>query len=123
MNLQEELSEITQPSRVLTSSMHRLAYAHDASYFHLIPQAVVQPNSLGEIQSLFKFSQQHKIPMTFRAAGTSLSGQAVTDGILVDISRHWGRYSIEENASLIRTQPGIVGAMLNNALKPYGRRI
>ena len=61
--------------------------------------------------------------MTFRAAGTSLSGQAVTDGILVDISKHWGRYSIEDQARHIRFQPGIVGGFINAALKPHRRRI
>jgi len=111
------------PARILTSYLHRIAYANDASYFRLVPQAVVQPNSIGEIQALFKFSQQNKIPMTFRAAGTSLSGQAVTDGILVDLSKHWGNYSVEENARLIRFQPGIVGGFINNVLKPFGRRI
>src|SRR5215510_698382 len=123
MDLQIELSEIIHPSRVLTSHLHRIAYANDASYFRLVPQAVVQPNSVSEIQSLFKFSHQNKIPMTFRAAGTSLSGQAVTDGILVDISKHWGNYKVEDNGNLIRFQPGIVGGFINNVLKPYGRRI
>jgi D-lactate dehydrogenase len=123
MDLQAQLSQIIHPSRVLTSYLHRIAYANDASYFRLVPQAVVQPNSIGEIQSLFKFTGQNKIPMTFRAAGTSLSGQAVTDGILVDISKHWGNYSVEDNAALIRTQPGIVGGFINNVLKPFGRRI
>ena len=61
--------------------------------------------------------------MTFRAAGTSLSGQAVTDGILVDISKHWGKYSVEDSGKLIRFQPGIVGGFINNVLKGYGRRI
>jgi D-lactate dehydrogenase len=61
--------------------------------------------------------------MTFRAAGTSLSGQAVTDGILVDISKHWDAYSVEDGADRIRFQPGIVGGFLNNVLKPHGRRI
>ena len=123
MDLREGLSQIIHPDRVLTSYLHRIAYANDASYFHLVPQAVVQPNSITEIQSLFKFTQPRRIPLTFRAAGTSLSGQAVTDGILVDISRHWGRYSVENDAKLIRTQPGIVGGFLNNVLKPFGRRI
>src|SRR6188474_704348 len=123
MDLQSELSHIIHPSRVLTSYLHRIAYANDASYFRLVPQAVVQPDSINEIQALFKFTQQHKIPMTFRAAGTSLSGQAVTDGILVDISKHWGNYSVEENGKLIRFQPGIVGGFINNVLKPFGRRI
>src|SRR5215208_3516771 len=123
MDLQAQLSQIIHSSRVLTSYLHRVAYANDASYFRLVPQAVVQPDSIGEIQSLFKFTQQNRIPMTFRAAGTSLSGQAVTDGILVDISKHWGNYSVEGNGTLLRTQPGIVGGFLNNVLKGYGRRI
>src|SRR5215217_879876 len=124
MDLQSELSkQIIQPSRVLTSYLNRIAYANDASYFRLVPQAIVQPNSIHEIQSLFKFTQQNKIPMTFRAAGTSLSGQAVTDGILVDISKHWGNYRVEGNGELIRFQPGIVGGFINNVLKPFERRI
>jgi D-lactate dehydrogenase len=117
------LESIIPESRVHTRLIDRLAYANDASYFRLVPQAVVQPNSIGEIQSLFKFSQQNKIPMTFRAAGTSLSGQAVTDGILVDISKYWGSYTIEDDARHIRFQPGLVGGFLNNVLKPHRRRI
>lgn len=123
MELQADLERILHPSRVLMSPIYRIAYANDASYFRLVPEAVVQPASIGEIQSLFQFSQQHKIPMTFRAAGTSLSGQAVTDGILVDISKHWGRYNLEEDAALIRAQPGIIGGLLNTVLKSRGRRI
>ena len=60
MDLQSQLSQIIHPSRVLTSNLHRIAYANDASYFRLVPQAVVQPNSIGEIQALFKFTKQHK---------------------------------------------------------------
>jgi len=84
---------------------------------------VVQPNSIGEIQALFNFSQKNQIPMVFRAAGTNLTGQAVTDGILVDISKHWDTHNIEDGGASIRAQPGIVGGFLNNALKPYRRRI
>src|SRR6266498_1949839 len=123
MDLQAQLSQVIPSPRTHTRLIDRIAYANDASYFHLVPQAVVQPTSISEIQALFKFTQGHRIPMTFRAAGTSLSGQAVTDGILVDISKHWGNYSVEDHADLIRTQPGIVGSFLNNVLKPYGRRI
>ena len=117
------LNTILPDSRVHTRLIDRLAYANDASYFRLVPQAVVQPNSISEIQSLFKFTQQNKIPMTFRAAGTSLSGQAVTDGILVDISKHWGNYSVENKGTHIRFQPGLVGGFINHVLKPYRRRI
>ncbi len=123
MDMASGLSEIIHPSRVHTRLIDRIAYANDASYFRLVPRAVVQPNSIGEIQALFQFTQQNKIPMTFRAAGTSLSGQAVTDGILVDISKHWGDYSVEDDAKHIRFQSGTLGGILNIALKPHKRRI
>jgi D-lactate dehydrogenase len=122
-SLQDKLSSILPASRVHTRLIDRIAYANDASYFHLVPQAVVQPNSISEIQALFKFNQQTCIPMTFRAAGTNLTGQAITDGILVDISKHWGKYTVEDGGASIRSQPGIIGGFLNNVLKPYGRRI
>lgn len=121
--LQDKLASILPTNRVHTRRIDRIAYANDASYFRLVPQAVVQPDSIAEIQALFRFSQEQRIPMTFRAAGTNLTGQAVTDGILVDISKHWGNYSVEDGGNLLRAQPGIVGGFLNTALKPYGRRI
>jgi D-lactate dehydrogenase len=123
MELSAELTKILPRERVLTRPIERLAYANDASYFYLVPQAVVQPNSIAEVRDLFRFSQYHRIPLTFRAAGTSLCGQAVTDGILVDLSKHWGAYQVEEQGALIRAQPGIVGTYLNNVLKPYRRKI
>ncbi|PWH19350.1 MAG: FAD-binding oxidoreductase [Anaerolineae bacterium] len=123
MHLAAELTKLIPPERVLTRPIERLAYANDASYFYLVPQAVVQPNSIAEVRDLFRFSQFHRIPLTFRAAGTSLCGQAVTDGLLVDLSKHWGAYQVEEQGALIRAQPGIVGTYLNNVLKPYRRKI
>jgi D-lactate dehydrogenase len=119
----DTLSQVLPPSRILTSPLQRIAYANDASYFRLVPQAVVQPNSISEIQGLFHYSQAERIPMTFRAAGTSLSGQAVTDGILVDLSKFWDRIQVEQDGALIRTQPGVVGAYANAVLKRYKRRI
>jgi len=123
MDIASQLSEIVPSPRVRARLIDRIAYANDASYFRLVPQAVVQPNSISEIQSLFNFTQRNKIPMTFRAAGTSLSGQAVTDGILVDVSKHWDKFSIEDDAKHIRFQPGLVGGFINYALKPHRRRI
>ncbi len=123
MDIQAELSSFLAVDRVHSRIIDRIAYANDASYFRLVPQAVVQPISIEEIRALFKFSQRHQIPLTFRAAGTSLSGQAVTDGILVDISKHWGRYSVKDDGKHILFQPGIVGGFLNNVLKPYHRRL
>lgn len=121
--LTRQLSNLLPSGRIKARPIDRIAYANDASYFHLVPQVVVQPNSLSEIQALFRFSRQNHLPLTFRAAGTSLSGQAVTDGILVDISKHWGSYRVENDGELLRAQPGIVGGFLNAVLKPYQRRL
>ncbi len=123
MDLKNTLSSILPQERILTSPLERYAYANDASYFRLIPQAVVQPISIDEIRGLFQFSQQNHIPLTFRAAGTSLSGQSVSNGILVVLSRHWGNVQVEDGGALVRAQPGVVGSFINNVLKPYGRRI
>jgi D-lactate dehydrogenase len=123
MDIANALHAIISPQRVLTRPLERLAYANDASYYYFVPQAVVQPQTISEVQALFRFSHQYQIPLTFRAAGTSLCGQASTDGILVDISKHWGDYQIEEGGLLLRAQPGIVGGFLNTVLRPFGRRI
>ena len=122
-NLQERLSDFIPKNRIKTRLIDRIAYANDASYFRLVPQAVVQPESISEIQSIFQFSHNTRIPMTFRAAGTNLTGQAITDGILVDISKHWDKYSIGDGGLSLRAQPGLIGGFLNSVLKPYGRRI
>jgi D-lactate dehydrogenase len=76
-----------------------------------------------EIIDLFQFSHNHKIPLVFRTGGTSLSGQSVTDGILVDLSQFWSRVKIEQDGSLVRVQPGITGAMVNAYLRKYKRKI
>ena len=83
-----DLYKILPKERVKMRLIDRYAYASDASHFYLIPKAVVVPTSVSEIQSLFAFSRQNNVNLTFRAGGTSLSGQSVTDGILVDLSRH-----------------------------------
>jgi len=118
-----ELVAPIDPKRFLTRRIERVAYASDASFYRLVPRAVVQPNSIEEIQALFRFSQEQRVPLTFRAAGTSLSGQAVTDGMLVDLSKHWGRIQIEADGDRIRLQPGVIGAHANTALQPFARRI
>ena len=89
MNLSADLTSLLSEDRVLTRPLERIAYASDASFYRLIPQAVVQPASLAEVGKLLAYSRQAQIPLVFRAAGTSLSGQSITDGILVDLSKHW----------------------------------
>ena len=115
--LADLLARITDRERVLTRPIERLAYASDASFYRLIPKAVVLPRSIGEVQSLFQLSHEHRIPLTFRAAGTSLSGQAVTDGILVEVAKNWRQISVEDNGKKVRVQPGVIGSHVNQALR------
>ena len=118
--LRDALVRIAAPDRVLTRPIDLLAFAADASFYRLIPKAVVLANGTAEIQALFEFSHRSRIPLTFRAAGTSLSGQAITDGILVEVARHWRGARAEEGGKKVRVQPGIVGGHVNQLLRPYG---
>ncbi|MRG45833.1 FAD-binding protein [Chitinophaga sp. SYP-B3965] len=117
------LEAILPKARIKTRLIDLVSYASDAGFYYLRPKAVVQPVSENEIISLFHFSHQHKIPLTFRTGGTSLSGQAITDGILVDLSQYWNSLSIEENGDQVRVQPGITGGMVNARLKKFKRKI
>jgi len=123
MDLRKDLETILPSKRILTQPIERYAYAHDASVYHMIPQAVVQPVDASEIQQLFSFSHTHRIPLVFRAGGTSLAGQSVTDGLLVDLSKHWLGHTILDQGARVELQPGIVGADANLLLKPSNRRI
>lgn len=123
MNIHEALLTVFPAERVLTRDIDCIAYASDASFYRLVPKAVVQPVSIVEIQRLFEFSGRYRIPLTFRAAGTSLSGQAVTDGILVHIAKHWKTLEVLDGGRRVRVGPGVVGAQVNNALRVYGAKL
>ncbi len=121
--LTDLLTRIVDRERILSRPIERIAYASDASFYRLIPQAVVQPRTVQEIQALFRFSHDHRIPLTFRAAGTSLSGQAITDGILVEVARYWRQVTAEDGGNKVRVQPGVIGGHVNQVLKRYRRKI
>src|ERR1022692_3146802 len=121
--IKSSLAGIITADRILARPIDLIACASDASFYRLIPKAVVQAQSLQEIQALFSFSQRAQLPMTFRAAGTSLSGQSISDGLLVDVARHWRELRVEESGRKIRVQPGVIGARANQALIPYGAKI
>ncbi|MGA8199358.1 MAG: FAD-binding and (Fe-S)-binding domain-containing protein, partial [Candidatus Sulfotelmatobacter sp.] len=121
--IKSELAAAVDASRILIRPIELVAYASDASFYRLIPKAVVQADGVDEIRALFAFSRQHRIPMTFRAAGTSLSGQSISDGLLVDIARHWRILNVEDGGRQIRVQPGVIGARANAALAAYRAKI
>lgn len=119
----EELKKILPENRIRTRYIDLVSFASDAGFYHLVPKAVVHPVNEAEIISLFQFSHSHKIPLVFRTGGTSLSGQSITDGILLDLSKFWNKIQIEEAGDLVRVQPGITGAIVNAYLKKYKRKI
>lgn len=119
----KRLHTILSSGRVLDRVIDRIAFSSDASFYSLLPEAIAQPATLDEVGALFRFSRTQKVPLVFRAGGTSLSGQAITDGVLVDISRYWRVSEVQDGGRTIRVQPGVIGQAANDSLKPYGAKI
>lgn len=109
--------------RIFTDPLHTLVYGTDASFYRLIPKIVIWAQNSDEVSMILKESNTLSLPVVFRAAGTSLSGQAITDSILLVTSRDWRGVSINSDASSITCEPSVVGSDANLKLLPYGRKI
>ena len=118
-SLRDSLAAIVGQDRVLDRPVDLIAFASDASFYRLIPKAVAFAGSVEEIRGLFRLSHEQKIPMTFRASGTSLSGQSVSDGILVEVARNWRGIQVLDGGAKVKVQPGVIGAHVNYALKAF----
>lgn len=107
--------------KIFTDKLHKIAYATDASVYREIPYGVVYPETEDDVRELMLIAREKGIDLIPRAGGTSLAGQVVGSGIVVDISKHWNKI-LEINAEerWARVQPGVVRDELNIALKPYG---
>src|ERR1700691_3236497 len=112
MDIGKVLQELLPVDRIRTRYIDRVTYGSDAGFYFLLPKAVVQPVSEEEIGTLFGFSHRHGIPLVFRGRGTSLSGRAVTAGIIVDLTRHWSRVQPLPEGRLVRVGPGVTGAIV-----------
>ncbi len=106
---------------IQTDSLHKIAYATDASVYREIPYGVAYPKNEDEIVELIAEARRRGTNLIARAGGTSIAGQVVGNGIVVDISRHMNRI-LEINAEerYAWVEPGVVRDELNLALKPYG---
>ncbi len=107
--------------RIYTDELRTLAWGTDAGFYRMIPQVVVRVKDETEVSRLLQAATAMEIPVTFRASGTSLSGQAVTDSVLVVVDRSWDQFEVSPDASLITMQPGILGQEASDILAPYGR--
>ncbi|MDP3435440.1 MAG: FAD-binding oxidoreductase, partial [Bacteroidota bacterium] len=121
--LHERLSKKIDPKRMFHDPLYTLAFGTDASFYRMIPKLVVKAKDEQEISFILEETNKLDLPVTFRAAGTSLSGQAISDSVLVIAGEHWKKYEILSNGERIRLQPGLIGSKVNNLLAPYKRKI
>ena len=121
--LTDILSASIDSKRILTNPLQTLAYGTDASFYRLIPKIVILAHNEAEVTEIIKEAKKLDIALTFRAAGTSLSGQAITDSVLVVATHGWKSFELLENNQKIKLEPGIVGARANTFLAPHGLKI
>ncbi|WP_417696951.1 FAD-binding and (Fe-S)-binding domain-containing protein [Psychromonas sp.] len=121
--LEETLLACIDKARIFTEPAQLLAYGTDASFYRLVPKVVVRLHNANEVIYTLRSCAALNISCTFRAAGTSLSGQAVSDSVLITLSDQWRGHEILEQGHKITLQPGVIGADANKYLLPYGRKI
>ena len=118
----EEVGKFVPKNALYTDELRRFAWGTDAGFYRLVPKIVIRSSNEKEVSKILETASKFDVPVTFRAAGTSLSGQSVSDSVLIVAGKNWERYKVSEDASEITLEPGIVGASVNAILKPYGRK-
>ena len=114
---------VADPAQVSTDELTRRAVSHDASHVLLLPSAVVAPRDAHEVARLLQVTADAGIPLTFRSGGTSLSGQAGSDGVLVDVRRHFTGIEVLDDGARVRLGPGVTVRAVNARLARYGRKL
>ena len=121
--LYRALTQKIEPTRIFHDPLHTLAFGTDASFYRMIPKIVVKAKDEEEVAYILREADKRNIAVTFRAAGTSLSGQAISDSVLVIAGEHWKNFEILDEGLKIRLQPGLIGSKVNRLLAPFGRKI
>ncbi len=122
-DIYKELAKKFHANSLLTDELSKIAYAADAGCYQKIPQLIIKSKNEAEVCFVLSLLNQHHIPVTFRAAGTSLSGQSISDSVLLQArGDHWSEVTILDNGLRVKTQIGITGTRLNQLLKPYQRK-
>ena len=123
VNFLRDAQQLIPADRRFDDALSTLAFGTDASFYRLIPKLVIRVESEDEVVALLKLAQRDHVPVTFRAAGTSLSGQAISDSVLIVLGDNWNAREIRDQGMQIRLQPGVIGAQANAWLAPFGRKI
>jgi D-lactate dehydrogenase len=119
-------SDLIQPvgeDQVLHRISDLVRYASDASPYRYLPQAVVLPRTVDDVRAILKYCARTGRHATFRAAGTSLNGQSQSDGLLIDVRRHWAGMVAEDGGTRLRARSGTILGHANAILRPLGRRL
>ncbi|HUK67076.1 MAG TPA: FAD-binding and (Fe-S)-binding domain-containing protein [Anaeromyxobacteraceae bacterium] len=119
----EEARRVLPPHAMACDPVRTLAWGTDASFYRLIPKMVLKVRSEEEVARLLRLATRESLPVTFRAAGTSLSGQAVSDSILIVLAGGFARREVKDAGARIVLEPGVIGAEANAVLAPLGRKI
>ncbi|MDO5492952.1 MAG: FAD-binding oxidoreductase, partial [Nesterenkonia sp.] len=109
-------------SRVSDSALDRGMYSSDASLYRVVPQVVARPQHVDELQAVHEVSRTLAVPVTMRGAGTSIAGNAVGEGIVVDTRDLRTIHEIDPERGIARVDPGVVHADLQRAAAPFGLR-
>ena len=118
----EDIRKHIPEDRIYTDELRCFAWGTDAGFYRISPQVVVRSMSEYDISIILQAASRNAVPVTFRAAGTSLSGQAVGDSVLVVAGKNWEQISTPDNGHTVVLQPGVIGSRVNDFLRPYGRR-
>ena len=116
-----EIRKFVPSDCIYTDELRTLGWGTDASFYRQIPKVVIRSDGEAQVSKIVQACNRFKLPFTFRAAGTSLSGQSISDSVLIVAGKHWEKYELGPQQDTIRLQPGIVGARVNEILKPFGR--
>lgn len=118
-----ELADVLNPEDVSSRPIDRLAMGHDASHYLFVPAGVLRPRTAREVGEIFAAARRNGAPLSLRSGGTSLSGQASTDGVMVDVRTHFRGIEVLDAGKRVRVQPGATVMMVNNFLAPYGYKL
>ncbi len=118
-----QIQKFIPVERIFTDEFHLFTYGTEGSFYRLTPKIILRTENINEIQEILKLSNKLNLPITFRAGGTSLSGQSITDSILVMTSRDWNKITVNEDKTKITMEPSVLGAHANTVLAPYGKKI
>ncbi|MGW6563475.1 FAD-binding and (Fe-S)-binding domain-containing protein [Streptomyces hydrogenans] len=119
--LREDLAALLGPGKVLSGISDLVRYASDASPYRFLPQVVVVAEDVDDVSAVLSYAHGKGREVVFRAAGTSLNGQAQGEDILVDVRRHWVGVEVLDDGARARIRPGTTVVRANAALAPYGR--